>query len=76
MAKKSSGGRESKITSGGIETSVEGFFGNILTSSPAAATYGDHKKIGSEMAPTTAAGRGAKEKMRGSLYNGGKGAPK
>lgn len=55
MAKK-----ENTITKGGIETAVEGFMGNITTSAPFTATYGDHKTPGSQMAPTTAAGRGDK----------------
>lgn len=71
MAKKS-GGKEAKITSGGIHTEVEGFFGNICTSAPFSPTYGDHKKIGSEMAPVTAAGRGAKSFFRSKLMKGGK----
>lgn len=64
---KTKGGREAKITGGGIETEVEGFFGNILTDAPFSPTYGDHKKIGSEMMPVTAAGRGAKSFFRSKL---------
>lgn len=73
---KSKGSREAKITSGMIHTEVEGFFGNITTSCPFSPTYGDHKSMGSEMAPLVKGGRGAKEKMRSSLYTGGRGAPK
>lgn len=74
MAKKS--GKESFITGGGIESSVEGFDGNITTSCSFKPTYGDHKKIGSDMAPVTSKGRGAGEKMRSSLMTGGRGGGK
>lgn len=68
---------ENKITSGGIETAVEGFMGNITTSTPFKPTYGDHKKPGSEMAPMRTAGRGgAKSTIKGKLmdvnFKGGK----
>lgn len=59
---------ENKITSGGIETAVEGFMGNITTSAPFKATYGDHKKPGSQMAPMVKGGRGgAGKSIEGSL---------
>jgi hypothetical protein len=66
------GGRESVVT-GEIETCVQGFFGNITTSSPFTSTYGNHKKMGSEMLPTQGAkGRGgAKIVMRNKLNTGG-----
>lgn len=63
MAKK-----ENTITRGGIETPVEGFMDNITTSAPFSPTYGDHKTPGSQMAPTTAAGRGAKTAMRSHIF--------
>lgn len=63
---KGKGRTEGAITSGGIETSVEGFHGNITTSSPFSATYGDHKRPGSQMLPTSKGGRGgAKSVLRG-----------
>ncbi len=63
---KSKGRTESTITSGGIETSVEGFHGNITTSTPFSPTYGDHKKPGSQGAPILKGGRGgAKTFLRG-----------
>ena len=82
MAKESHSGRdnaakksrkENTVTSGGIETAIEGFFGNITTSSPFSPTYGNHKVIGSEMLPTQGAkGRGgAKIFFRNKLNTGG-----
>lgn len=74
---KSKGGKENAITGGGIETPVEAFMqSNPLGTPSFKSTYGDHKKMGSEGAPCTAGGRGSKEKMRGSLYTGGRGGPK
>lgn len=65
-AKKSS--RENHITAGAIETPVEGFMGDITRSAPFRATYGNHKRMGSEMAPMKAAGRGGAGKdMRSKL---------
>jgi SNF2 family DNA or RNA helicase len=62
------GGRENVITSGGIETAVEGFHGNILTTAPFRPTYGNHKRMGSEMAPMKTGGRGGSEApMKGKL---------
>ncbi len=52
------GGRENVITSGSIETPVEGFAGNIFTSAPFKPTYGNHKRMGSQMAPVKTGGRG------------------
>lgn len=72
MAKKKSG-KEAVITAGGVHTEVEGFMGNITTSSPFKETYGDHKAIGSEMLPTEIKGRGAKGFFRGRLMTGGRG---
>jgi len=82
MAKESHSGRdnaakksrkENTVTAGGIETPVEGFFGNITTSAPFSPTYGNHKVIGSEMLPVMGArGRGgAPIKMRNKLNTGG-----
>lgn len=63
------GHRENTITTGGIETAVEGFMGDITHNSPASATYGAHKKFGSENAPTVTGGRkGAKVVLRKKLY--------
>ncbi|MGO9934282.1 MAG: hypothetical protein ACLPV8_21045 [Steroidobacteraceae bacterium] len=66
-------GKENTVTSGGIETAVKGFFGNITTETPFSPTYGNHKVIGSEMLPTTGAkGRGgAKQFFRNKLNTGG-----
>ncbi len=61
MAKK-----ENTITGGGIETAV--FASNPFTPGDASMTYGDHKKPGSQMAPTTAAGRGAPSAMRSKIF--------
>lgn len=64
------GGKEATITAGGIETSVEGFFGNITTSAPFRPTYGEHKAIGSDMMPTVIGGRGgAKQFFRSKLMD-------
>ena len=52
------GGKENRITAGGIETPVEGFDGDILHSSTFRPTYGNHKRMGSEMAPMKTGGRG------------------
>jgi hypothetical protein len=52
------GGRENIVTSGGIETAVQGFHGNILQTAPFRPTYGNHKKMGSEMAAMKTGGRG------------------
>ncbi len=72
MAKKV--GRGAVITSGMIETNVEGFFGNICTNAPFSPTYGDHKAIGSEMLPTEKGGRGgAKQFFRSKLMDPQKG---
>ncbi len=70
-AKKAS--REAVVTSGGIETQVEGFHGNLTTSSPFRSTYGNHKVMGSEMLPTQGAkGRGgSKTFFRNKLNTGG-----
>lgn len=68
------GGREAVITSGAIETNVEGFFGNITTSAPFSPTYGDHKKIGSDMLPVEKGGRGgSKQFFRSKLMDPQKG---
>jgi len=73
MAKQKSGRKENVVTSGGIETPVEGFHGNITTSSPFSPTYGNHKKPGSQMAPIKTGGRGgAGTYMRGKLISGDK----
>lgn len=61
--------KENTITSGKIETAVQGFFGNITTSAPFTSTYGEHKTPGSQMAPTTAKGRGAPEAMRSKIFD-------
>ena len=62
------GSRENHITAGGIETPVEGFMGNITTSAPFKATYGNHKRMGSEMAPVKTGGRaGSGTPMKGKL---------
>lgn len=62
--------QENEITKGRIETPVQGFFGNITTSAPFTSTYGEHKTPGSQMAPTTAKGRGgAKEAMRSKIFD-------
>jgi hypothetical protein len=58
MANKQKGKRENVITSGGIETPVEGFMGDITRSAPFSPTYGNHKKPGSQMAPMKTGGRG------------------
>lgn len=64
------GGRENIVTSGGVETAVEGFHGNILTTSPFKPTYGNHKRMGSEMAPMKAGGRGGSgTPMKGKLQD-------
>ena len=63
------GHRENVITAGGIETAVEGFFGDITHSSPASGTYGAHKKHGTDMAPVVSGGRkGAKQVLRKKMY--------
>lgn len=63
------GHRESAITSGGIETNVEAFHGDIAKGSHGSMTYGAHKKPYSENAPTEKGGRkGAKVVLRGKLY--------
>lgn len=67
------GGKEATITAGGIETNVEGFFGNITTSAPFSPTYGNHKGIGDEMLPTVTGGRGTKTFFRNKLMAPGKG---
>lgn len=59
--------KEAVITKGRIHTEVEGFFGNITTSAPFSPTYGNHKELGSEMAPMVKGGRSASEKFRKSL---------
>ncbi len=64
-------GREGKITAGGIETAVYGFFGNITTEAPFKPTYGNHKMIGSENLPIVKGGRGAKASFRSKLNTGG-----
>lgn len=65
------GGRENVITSGGIESAVEAFHGgNIFGTPPFRPTYGNHKKMGSEMAPLKVGGRGGnKAAMKGKLMN-------
>ena len=64
------GRRENVITSGGIETAVGGFHGNILQTSPFRPTYGNHKKMGSEMAPMKVGGRGGSgEPMKKKLFD-------
>jgi hypothetical protein len=70
MARRNS--KEATITGGGIETNVEGFFGDITTSAPFSSTYGDHKAIGSDMMPTVKGGRGSKSFFRSKLMTGGK----
>jgi hypothetical protein len=52
------GRRENIVTSGAIETAVEGFHGDILHTAPFSPTYGNHKRMGSEMAPMKTGGRG------------------
>jgi hypothetical protein len=64
-------GREGVITAGGIETCVEGFFGNITTEAPFKPTYGNHKAIGAENVPVVKGGRGAKAFFRSKLNTGG-----
>jgi hypothetical protein len=57
------GKREQIITQGAVETSVGGFQGStIFGTPPFHPTYGNHKKMGSEMAPTVAGGRGGSGK--------------
>ena len=59
------GTRENFFTEGGIETPVQAFAdGNPdpLRVGPFHATYGNHKKMGSEMLPTRLAGRGGSGK--------------
>lgn len=51
-------GKESTITSGGIETSVSNFMGSIMGTSPMTFTYGAHKTPGSQNAPIKLGGRG------------------
>jgi hypothetical protein len=64
------GGRENHITSGAIETPVEGFMGNITTTAPFRPTYGNHKRMGSEMAPMKTGGRGGSgTPMKGKLQD-------
>lgn len=64
------GNRESFITAGGVETGVEGFMGDITRTSPFTPTYGNHKRMGSEMAPMKTGGRGGSEApMKGKLQS-------
>lgn len=64
------GKRENHITAGGIETAVEGFKGDITRTAPFTKTYGNHKNMGSEMAPMKVGGRGGAGKdMRGKLQS-------
>lgn len=69
MARK--GSKENHITAGGIETAVEGFKGDITRTAPFRATYGNHKRMGSEMAPLKTGGRGTsgEKPMRGKLFD-------
>lgn len=63
------GGREQHITEGAVETSVMGFWGAGITGTPDfKPTYGNHKKMGSEMAPMEVGGRGhSSMPMKGDL---------
>lgn len=62
--------KENTITSGGIETPVEGFFGNITTKAPFDPKYGPHKTPGSQNAPMRMGGRGgAGKSIEGKLMN-------
>jgi hypothetical protein len=71
-AAKKHGRKENVITAGGIETCNEGFMGNIETSAPFSPTYGNHKRIGSQMLPTKTGGRGgSKVSFRKKLMTGG-----
>ena len=63
--------KENTITSGGIETPVRGFFNGPLGPPPFTAVYGDHKTMGSEMAPIVKGGRGSKASFRSKLMTGG-----
>lgn len=68
--------RENVVTGGGVETPVEGFMGDITTSSPFKPTYGNHKRIGSEMLPTKIGGRGGsgqtiRSKLNDVVFRGG-----
>lgn len=69
-AAKKAGRTENKITSGGIESAVEGFHGDILHTSPFTPTYGNHKRMGSQMAPMKVGGRGGSgEPMKKKLFD-------
>jgi hypothetical protein len=63
------GGRENIVTAGGLETAVEGFHGSsIFATPPFRPTYGNHKRMGSEMAPMKTGGRGGSgTPMKGKL---------
>ncbi len=64
--------KENYITEGRIETAVHAFhLPDPLSDPPFSAIYGEHKIMGSEMAPIQKGGRGAKASFRSKLNTGG-----